>query len=81
MRPIVADGVAWSVCQSVFLSVSNMSSAKTAEPIAMPFGMWTGGCAQGTMKWGAHWRYLANTTEPIVCVGDAALGQITLTTL
>jgi len=30
--------------------------------------------------WGAHWRHLANTTEPSVCGGDAALCQITLTT-
>jgi len=30
--------------------------------------------------WGAHWRHLANTTEPSVCSGDAALRQITLTT-
>jgi len=29
---------------------------------------------------GAHWRNLANTTEPSVCGGDAALCQITLTT-
>ena len=26
---------------------------------------------------GAHWRNLANTTEPSVCGGDAALRQIT----
>ena len=31
--------------------------------------------------WGAHWRHLANTTEPSVCSGDAALCQVTLTTL
>jgi len=30
--------------------------------------------------WGAHWRYLKNTTEPSMCGGDAALCQITLTT-
>jgi len=30
--------------------------------------------------WGAHWRHLANTTEPSVCGSDAALCQITLTT-
>jgi len=30
--------------------------------------------------WGVHWRHLANTTEPAVCGGDAALRQITLTT-
>ena len=29
---------------------------------------------------GAHWCHLANTTEPSVCSGDAALCQISLTT-
>jgi len=28
----------------------------------------------------AHWRHLANTTEPSVCGGNAVLCQITLTT-
>jgi len=31
--------------------------------------------------WGAHWRHLKNTTEPSMCGGDAALYQITLTTV
>ena len=34
MRPIVTDQVAWSVG----LSLTLVSSAKTAEPIEMPFG-------------------------------------------
>jgi len=29
---------------------------------------------------GAYWRHLANTTQPVICGGDAALRQITLTT-
>ena len=29
---------------------------------------------------GVHWRHLANTTEPSVCSGNAALCHITLTT-
>ena len=29
---------------------------------------------------GAHWRHPANTTEPSVCGGVAALCQVTLTT-
>jgi len=41
MRPVVTDGLAWSVCLSVCLSVTIVSPAKTAEPIEMPFGMWT----------------------------------------
>jgi len=28
----------------------------------------------------SHWRHLANTTEPSMCSGNAALCQITLTT-
>jgi len=28
----------------------------------------------------AHWRHLANTTEPTVCGGDAALCHISLST-
>jgi len=27
---------------------------------------------------GVHWHHLANTTEPSMCSGDAALCQITL---
>jgi len=30
--------------------------------------------------WSVQWRHLANTTEPSVCCGDAALCQVTLTT-
>jgi len=29
--------------------------------------------------WDAHWRHLANTTEPSLCDGDMTLCQITLT--
>jgi len=32
------------------------------------------------IRWGTHWRNLANTTEPPVCYDDTALCQITLTT-
>jgi len=35
---------------------------------------------EACIRWGAHWRHLANTTEPFVCGGDAACCQITLTT-
>ena len=38
MRSIVTDRVAWSVG----LSVTIVSPAKTAKPIEMPFGLWTG---------------------------------------
>ena len=38
MRPIVTD-VPWSLCVCVL--DTNMSCAKTAKQIEMPFGMWT----------------------------------------
>jgi len=37
MRFIVTDGVAWSVCRSVTI----VSLVKTAEPIEIPFELWT----------------------------------------
>ena len=65
---------------------------KMAEPIDLPLVLWTSVgrrkhkfnrirqvapmCPHGR----AHWRHLANTTEPSICGGDAALWQITLTT-
>ena len=65
--------------------------AETAEPIDLPFGLWTRVsrrkhrfndirqvapmCQYGR----AHRRHLANTIEPSVCGGDAVSRQITLT--
>jgi len=46
----------------------------------MPFGMWTRR-KEPCVRWGVHWRHMANTTELSVCNGDAALCQITMTTL
>ena len=34
----------------------------------------------GFLYMGSHWCHLANTIEPSMCGGDAALCQITLTT-
>jgi len=54
-----------------------------AEPIEMPFELWT---RVGRMKHvlmcyvGAYWRHLANTIESSVCSGDAVLCDIILTT-
>ena len=43
------------------------------EPIEMLFGTWTWvGPQKDVLEWGAHWRRLANTTEPSMCGGDAA---------
>jgi len=66
-------------CKVYWLSV--VSCARTAEPIEMPFGIWTrvGPRKHGLGK-GADWRHLANATEPSMYGGDAACCQITLTT-
>ena len=37
MRPIVTDGVAWSLCRSVTI----VRPAKMTQTIAMPFGLRT----------------------------------------
>ena len=69
MRPIVTDGVAWSVglslCLSVGLSDTIVSPAKSAEPIEVPFGILNRmhGPMEPSIKRGAHWRHLAITTE------------------
>jgi len=65
---------------------------KTAELIDLPFGLWVR-VVRRRQKFSrfrqlapivyygtAHWRHLANTIEPSVCCGDAALCQIILTT-
>jgi len=81
MRPIVSDRVAWSGRRSVGLSLTVVSPAKTAEPIEMPFGIWTRvGVRKHVLGADAHWRHLANTNEPSMCRSDAACCQITLTT-
>jgi len=91
-----------------------MRRAKTAEPIEMPFALWTlvgprnhildggpdplcegavlkgerggplctdqdaiwsvdsGGPEEVCVIWGAYWHYVANTTGPSMCGGDAA---------
>ena len=52
------------VCLSVCLSVMIMSPAKTAEPIEMPFGMWTWVDRSKRVLDGAHiaasWRIRLN---------------------
>ena len=49
MQPTVTDTLAWSVCRSVTI----VSPAKTAEAVAMPFGLWTR-LWQGT-TWGSRY--------------------------
>jgi len=39
------------------------------------------GLKKACIRWGAHWRNLANTIEPSMCGSDTAfLGRIALTT-
>jgi len=58
-----------------------VSYVKTAEPIEMPFGIWTQVVQGSIIRRSANWRsYLANTTEPSMCGADAVFCQITLTT-
>jgi len=40
MRPIATNGVASSVCLSVYVLVTFVSRVKTDESIEMPFGGW-----------------------------------------
>jgi len=71
---------------------SAVSGPKTAEPIDLPFGLWTRvgrrkhkfnhirQVAQCAHMEGHIWRHLANTIEPSACGGDAVICQITFTT-
>jgi len=56
--------------------------AKMAESIDLLFGLWSLICQVAPMcpHWSSQRRNLANTIEPPICGGDAALLQITLTT-
>jgi len=59
----------WSVCLSDYLSVTIVSSAKTAETMEMPFGLWT----RVGQNRSEHCRNPTNTIEPSMCAGDVAL--------
>ena len=42
-----------------------VSCANMAEEIEMPIGLWTRvGPRKHNVTWGAHWRNLANASEP-----------------
>jgi len=81
-RNDVLDGVEIVLCQGAvfrgkYISDDTaVSGAKMAGPIAIPFGLWSvesNGLKEAFSRWGAHWRHLANTIEPSVLGGDAAL--------
>jgi len=51
-----------------------------AEPIEMPFGLWTRvGQSKQVLRVGAQLRHLLNTIAPSMCGGDVVFCQITLT--
>jgi len=57
------------------------ATAKTAEPIEMPFGVWTPvGPRKHVLDGGAHWYNLENMIEPSTCGGTLPFHQIILTT-
>jgi len=67
MQPVVADGVTrsvdlLSVGLSLCPSVTTVSPAKAAEPIVMPFGMWTNCVLDG----GSDPRTQLNSTQRVV---------------
>jgi len=50
-----------------------VSCTKTAEPIEVPFGVWTRvGPRKRVLNGDAHWSHLANTIEASMYGGDAA---------
>jgi len=73
MRPIVTDGIAWSVGPSVGLPYDRDEPCKTAEPIGMPFEMWTRvNPKKHALDGSIHLRHVAKTIEAPICGGDAA---------
>jgi len=58
-----------------------VNPAKTAEPIELPFGIWTpAGPRKHVLGEDAYWRHMTNTVEPFMCGGDAVCYKTTLTT-
>jgi len=49
-----------------------MSCAKTDEPIDAFWEVDSSWSKEAHIRWGAHWRHLANMTEPSMCGRDAA---------
>jgi len=68
MHPVVAHGVAWSLCLS-----HSRAQQKLPEPIEMSFGTSTQvGPKKRVFDGGTHWRHLANTIEWSMWGCDAA---------
>jgi len=89
LAPVCTSSIIFARWRQCAQRHSAMSCAKMADPIDLLFGLCTrvvrrkdkfsricqvaSMCAHGR----ARWRHLANTIEPSVCCGDAALRQIT----
>jgi len=80
------EGEGASHCKVGLSGHSAVICVKTAEPIETPFGLWTR-VSRRKHKFNRirqvapmcpHWRHLANTIEPSISGGDAALCQIIL---
>jgi len=70
---MVCPSVSRSAGLSVGLSVTVVSSGKTAEPSEMLFGLWTPvGLRKHVLCRSSDWHNAANAIEPPMCGGDAA---------
>ena len=67
------------VCSSVSLSRSWALQNGWTDRDAV-WNVDSGWSKEACIRWGAHWRHLANTIEPSMCRGDAAFCQIILST-
>jgi len=71
---LLQSGVPWSVCRtvcrSVYRSDTIVSPSETAEPIKMPFGVWTRVGPRKRVRWGpdprAKGRFLGEKVRPVV---------------
>jgi len=63
----------WEILRGKGRHIVKYNCAKTAEPIEMSFGIWTrAGPRKQAIDEGAHWRLVANTTEPYIRGGSDA---------
>jgi len=72
----------WGGKRRPIVKIGMLCCAQMAAAIDLLFGRHvdSGGPKEALLDGRAHWRNLANTTEPSVCNGNAALCQITMTT-
>ena len=88
--PIVAKRSPISAIAELLLGKGNTRACPTTLCHELCKNGWTdqdaiwivdsGGPKEACIRWDAHWRHLANTTELFMFGGDVALCQITMTT-